>query len=268
MNKKNTNNIILSIVKLIKEYKYFCSFYLLCLALFYPIYYFINEHNVKYYNFSYDLNSTSPLMIRQDKAVIDLEKLNKSINGEIYNQIYSVQIPKDTRIQLNCVPIELENNCVIKIKNGYNNNILISINDSIMASIKRVDTKYKSKLNEEIRRYTEDIKLLRDSSNIINQIFNNENVNIAEAKDLGSVLEILVSNSLKINELNSEIKLIEAEVMEVENFISQIEFQLNKQVAKVSNESSFKNYSFKIYFLTIIIGSIVMIFSFLILIKD
>jgi hypothetical protein len=267
MNKKNTNNIILSIVKLIKEYKYFCLFYFLCLALFYPIYYFINEHNVKYYNFTYDLNSTSPLMVRQDKPVIDLKKLNKSINVEIYNQIYSVITPKDTRIQLNCVPIELENNCLIKIKNGYNK-ILISINESIMASIKRVNTKYKSKLNEEIRRYTEDIKLLGNSSKIINQIFNNENVNIAEAKDLGSVLEILTSNSLKVNELNSEIKLIKAEVKEVENFISQIEFQLNKQVAKAATESSFQNYSFKIYFLTIIVGSILMIFSFLILIKD
>ena len=268
MNKKKTNNIFLLTFYLIKKYKYFCLFYLICLVLLYPIYYFINEHNVKYYNFSYDLSSTSPLMIRQDKPVIDLKKLNKSINSEIYNQVYSIPKTKNTMVILNCNPIELENSCSIKIKNG-DNKILVSIKESILASIKGVDTKYKSKLNEEIRRYSEDIKLLGDSSNIINKIFNNQNnFYLSDAKDLGSVLEILVSNSLKINELNSEINLLKAEVKEVENFVSQIELQLNKQMIEVTNDNSFQNYNLKIYFLTILIGSILMIFSFLVLIKD
>lgn len=266
MYKKKTNNIFLLIIYLFKKYKNFCSFYILCLVLLYPIYYFINEHNVKYYNFSYDLSSTSPLMVGQDKPRMDLNKLNKSISSEIYNQISSIPIAKNSTIILNCSPIELENTCSIKIKNG-DNKIILSVNESILVSIKRIDTKYKSQLNEEIRRNSEDIRLLVDSSKIINKIINSLDNNIGNA-NLGAVLEILVSNSLKVNELNSEINLLRAEVKQVENFVSQIELKLKKQLVKATSDVSFQNFSLKTYFLTILIGSIIMIFSFLVLIRD
>ena len=87
MKNKNTNNLIVLLNQYFKKYKYFCIFYLICLALLYPTYYYIKDHNIKYYNFSYDLSSTSPLIIRQNKPKLNLKRLNMSMNNEIYNQV-------------------------------------------------------------------------------------------------------------------------------------------------------------------------------------
>ena len=99
-------------------------------------------------------------------------------------------------------------------------------------------------------------------------MFDDRNINISEAADLGSILEILVTNSLRVNELNSEINLLRSEVIQVEDFVNAIEEQLNVQKLKTANDKTFENYSIKIHFLTILVGSVLMVFSFLILIRD
>jgi len=267
MKKINTNNFLLFLGHQFRKYKYFSGFYLLILFLLYPLYYFINDHNIKYYKFSYDLNSTSPLIIREDKPVANLKKLNLSINNEILNEVYSLPLKKNNSINIKCSPVELENSCIIKIKNG-NYKLISSINEKIISAISSVDFRYKDKLNESIKRYEMDIKLLLNSSDSINKLFNDRNLNISESSDLGNILEILVNNSLQVNELRSEINLIRSEVIEIENFIEAARESLEHQKLKLVNDGKFANYSLKTHFLSFFVGCILMVFSFLILIRD
>ena len=131
-----------------------------------------------------------------------------------------------------------------------------------------VDFRYKDKLNESIKRYEMDIKLLLNSSDSINKLFDDINLNISESSDLGNILEILVNNSLQVNELRSEINLIRSEVIEIENFIEAARESLEHQKLKLVNDGTFANYSLKIHFLSFFVGCILMVFSFLILIRD
>ena len=265
--KKNTNNLVLLLVQSFRKYKYFCGFYLICLVLMYPFYYLINDHNVKYYDFSYDLSTTSPLIIREGKPTLSLNRLNVSINNELYNQIYSLSLKENINLKLNCSLSEMGNSCILRIKNA-NYQLVSLINEKIISAIRTVDVGYKDKLNESISRFQEDIKLLLSSSDLINKMFDDRNINISESADLGSILEILVTNSLRVNELNSEINLLRSEVLEVENFVGKIEEQLNLQKLKIVNDKAFANYSVKKHLLTTLVGSVLLVFSFLILIRD
>ena len=112
---KNTNNLILLLKQSFKKYKYFSLFYLICLALLYPCYYFINDHNTQYYKFSYDLSTTAPLIIKKNRPTLNLKRLNLSMNNEIYNQVYSLPLKKNMKVSIKCSPNEVDNSCDIKI---------------------------------------------------------------------------------------------------------------------------------------------------------
>ena len=79
-----------------------------------------------------------------------------------------------------------------------------------------------------------DIKLLLNSSDSINKLFDDINLNISESSDLGNILEILVNNSLQVNELRSEINLIRSEVIEIENFIEAARMTAGASKVKIS----------------------------------
>ena len=131
MKNKSTNNLILLLNQSFRKHKYFCGFYIICLILIYPFYYFFNEHNVKYYDFSYDLSAASPLITREGKPTLNLSRLNMSIDNEIHNQIYSLSLQKNMILKLKCSQGDVSNSCLIKIKNG-NYQLLSLLNEKIL----------------------------------------------------------------------------------------------------------------------------------------